>query len=135
MISTDEEKQYKVITELMTHLFRQCGYLQEENIIELDIYQDFLKTLQHHVFMGNVSITQLIHFMILMVYMSFCRLNHYTEYMSNREAVFLKAAVHISLGDNSLQDYILHEGRSSFNKSIPEKFTTSGQKKSTCGEH
>ena len=97
MMSTDEEKQYKVITELMTHLFQQCGYLKEENIIELDNYQDFLKTLQHHVFMGNVSITQLIHFMILMVYMSFCRLNHYTEYMSNREAVLLKAAVHISL--------------------------------------
>ena len=32
-----------------------------------------------------------------MVYMSFCRLNHYTEYMSNRDAVLLKAAVHISL--------------------------------------
>ena len=47
--------------------------------------------------MGNVSITQLIHFMILMVYMSFCRLNHYTEYMSDRDAVLLKAAVHISL--------------------------------------
>ena len=43
------------------------------------------------------SITQLIHFIILMVYMSFCRLNHYTEYMSNRDAVLLKAAVHISL--------------------------------------
>ena len=97
MMSTEEEKQYKVITELMTHLFQQCGYLQEENIIELDNYQDFLKTLQHHVFMGNVSITQLIHFMILMVFMSFCRLNHYTEYMSNRDAVLLKAAVHISL--------------------------------------
>ena len=97
MMSTDEEKQYKVITELRTHLFQQCGYLQEENIIELDNYQDFLKTLQHHVFMGNMSITQLIHFMILMVYMSFCRLNHHTEYMSNREAALLKVAVHISL--------------------------------------
>ena len=27
MMSTEEEKQYKVITELMTHLFQQCGYL------------------------------------------------------------------------------------------------------------
>ena len=97
IMSTDDEKQYKVMTELMTHMFQQCGYLQEENIIELENYQDFLKTLQHHVFMGNVSITQLIHFMILMVYMSFCRLNHYTEYMSDRDAVLLKAAVHISL--------------------------------------
>ena len=97
MMSTDEEKQYKVITELMTHLFQQCGYLPEENIIELDNYQDFLKTLQHHVFMGNVSITQLTHYMMLMVYKSFCRLNHYTEFLSSREAVLLKAAVHISL--------------------------------------
>ena len=97
MMSTEEEKQYKVTTELMTHMFQQCGYLPEENIIELDNYQDFLSALQHHVFMGNVSITQLIHFMILMVYMTFCRLNHYTEYMSDRDAVLLKAAVHISL--------------------------------------
>ena len=97
MMSTDEEKQYKVITELMTHMFQQRGYLPEENIIELENYQDFLKTLQHHVFIGNVSITQLIHFMILMVYMSFCILNHYTEYMSDRDAVLLKATVHISL--------------------------------------
>ena len=97
IMSTDDEKQYKVITELMTHMFQQCGYLQEENIIELENYQDFLKSLQHHVFMRNVSITQLIHFIIVMVCMSFCRLSHYTEYMSDRDAVLLKAAVHISL--------------------------------------
>ena len=90
-------KQYKVLTELMTHMFQQCGYLQEENIIELSNYQDFLRALQHHIFMGDVSVTQLIHFIILMVYMSFCRLTHYTEYMTNREAVLLKAAIHISL--------------------------------------
>ena len=96
-MTTDDEKEYKVLTELMTHMFQQCGYLQEENIIELSNYQDFLRALQHHIFMGDVSVTQLIHFIILMVYMSFCRLTHYTEYMTNREAVLLKAAVHISL--------------------------------------
>ena len=47
--------------------------------------------------MGNVSTTQLIHFIISMVYMSLCRLSHYTQYMNNREAFLLKAAVHISL--------------------------------------
>ena len=97
IMSTDDEKQYKVMTELMSHMFQQCGYLQEENIIELENYQEFLKALQHHVFMGNVSITQLVHFITLMGYMSLCRLNHYTEYMSDRDAVLLKAAVHISL--------------------------------------
>ena len=96
-MSTDDENQYKVLTELMTHMFQQCGYLQEENIIELSNYQDFFRALQHHVFMGDVSVTQLIHFIILMVYMSFCRLTHYTEYMKDRDAVLLKAAIHISL--------------------------------------
>ena len=70
-MTTDDEKEYKVLTELMTHMFQQCGYLQEENIIELSNYQDFLRALQHHIFMGDVSVTQLIHFIILMVYMSF----------------------------------------------------------------
>ena len=32
-----------------------------------------------------------------MVYMSFCRLSHYPEYMSDRDAVLIKAAVHTSL--------------------------------------
>ena len=96
-MTTDDEKQYQVLKEMMTHMFQQCGYLPEENIIELSNFQDFLRALQHHIFMGDVSITQLIHFIILMVYMSFCRLNHYTEYMSNRDAVLLKAAIHISL--------------------------------------
>ena len=94
---TVQEKQYKVLTELMTDMFQQCGYLPEENIIEMDNYQDFLRALQHHVFMGNVSTTQLIHFIIFMIYMSFCRLSHYTKYMTNKEAVLLKAAVQISL--------------------------------------
>ena len=97
IMSTADEKQYKMMTELMTHMFQQWGYLQEENVIELDNYQDFLKALQHHMFMGNVSITQLIHFIIFMVYMSFCRLSHYTECMTDRDAVLLKAAVYISL--------------------------------------
>ena len=97
IMSTEQKKQYKVMTELMIHMFQQCGYLPEENIIEMDNYQDFLRALQHHVYMGHVSITQLIHFIIFMVYMSFCRLSHYTEYMTDRDAVLLKAAVHISL--------------------------------------
>ena len=96
-MTTDDEKEFQVLKEVMTNMFQQCGYLKEENIIELSNYQDFLRALQHHVFMGDVSITQLIHFIILMVYMSFCRLHLYTEYMTDREAVLLKAALHISL--------------------------------------
>ena len=94
---TVQEKHYKVLTELMTHMFQQCSDIHEEKIIEMDNYEYFLILLQHHVFMGNLSTTQLIHFIIFMVYMSFCRLNHYTRYMTNREAVLLKAAVQISL--------------------------------------
>ena len=47
--------------------------------------------------MGNVSTTQLTHFIMLMVYMSFCRLNHYTKCMTDEEAVLLKIAVQMTL--------------------------------------
>ena len=41
IMSIEHDKQYKVMTELMTHMFQQCGYLPEENIIEMDNYQTF----------------------------------------------------------------------------------------------
>ena len=78
-------------------MFQQCGHLHEEKIIEMDNYQDFLKVLHHHTFMDNVSTTQLTHFIMLMVYMSFCRLNHYTRCMTDKEAVLLKVAVQMTL--------------------------------------
>ena len=81
----------------MTQMFLQCGLLIEADIIEMDHYQDFLKALHHHTIMGNVSTTQLTHFIILMVYMSFCRLKHYTVHMVDRNAALLKSAVWMSL--------------------------------------
>ena len=47
--------------------------------------------------MGNVSTTHLTHFIILMVYMSLCRLNYYTRDLTDREADLLKEAVQMSL--------------------------------------
>ena len=96
-ISSVQEKQYKVLTEVMTEMFQQCGLLIEPDIMDMDNYQDFLKVLQHHIFMGNVSTTQLTHFIMLMVYMSLCRPNHYTQYMTDKEAVLLKEAVQMTL--------------------------------------
>ena len=52
----------------MTEIFHQCGLLDEVEVIEPDNYEDFLKVLHHHTFMGNVSTTQLTHFIMLMVY-------------------------------------------------------------------
>ena len=97
IMSTEQEKQYKVLTEVMTEMFHQCGLLSEAEVIEIDNYQDFLKVLHHHTLMGNVSTTQLTHFIMLMVYMSFCRLNHYTKCMTDKEAVLLKVAVQMTL--------------------------------------
>ena len=97
IMSTEQEKQYKVLTEVMTEMFHQCGLLCEAEVIDIDNYQDFLKVLHHHTFMGNVSTTQLTHFIMLMVYMSFCRLNHYTRCMTDKEAVLLKVAVQMTL--------------------------------------
>ena len=96
-MSSEQQKQYKILTEVMTEMFHQCGILGEAEIIELDNYKDFLKVLHYHTFMGNVSTIQLTHFIMLMVYMSFCRLNHYTSCMTDKEAVLLKVAVQMTL--------------------------------------
>ena len=96
-ISSVQEKQYKALTEVMTEMFQQCGLLIETDIMEMDNYRNFLKVLQHHIYIGKLSTTQLTHFIILRVYMSFCRLNHYTQYMPDKDAVLLKEAVQMTL--------------------------------------
>ena len=97
IMSTEQEKQDKVLTEVMTEMFHQCGLLSEAEVIEIDHYQNFLKVLHHQSFMGNVSTTQLTHFIMLMVYMSFYRPIHYTRCMTDKEAVLLKVAVKMTL--------------------------------------
>ena len=47
--------------------------------------------------MGNETINQLDQFLILMTYMSFCRMNHYTDYMKDEDAVNLEVAVWMSI--------------------------------------
>ena len=47
--------------------------------------------------MGNVSFNQLGQFLILMTYMSFCRINHYTNYMKEEDAVNLEVAVWMNI--------------------------------------
>ena len=97
--------------------------------MEMDNYQDFLEVLQHHIFMGNVSTTQLTHFIMLMVYMSFCRLNHYTQYMIDKEAVLLKEAVLMTLVIMAFRTIILHEGMSQHNQSLLQKHTLRSKEK------
>ena len=63
----------------------------------MDNYQDFLKVLHHHSIMGNISTTQVTHFIMLMVYMSFCRLKHYTMYIGDRNGEILKQSIWMSL--------------------------------------
>ena len=43
-MSTEQEKQYKVLIEVMIEMFHQCGFLSEAEVIEIDHYQDFLKS-------------------------------------------------------------------------------------------
>ena len=50
--SNVQEKHFKVLTEIMTEMFLQCGLLIEADIIEMDNYQDFLKALHHHTIHG-----------------------------------------------------------------------------------
>ena len=51
----------------------------------------------HHLVLGNISTTQVTQFIILMVYMSTCRLKHYTDYLEDRHAEMLKASIWMTL--------------------------------------
>ena len=84
------EMHYKVFSEVMTTMFHQCGILMDHNIFEMQNYEIFLKTLHHHLVMGTVNMTQVGHFLILMTYMSFCRSNHYTDYLSDSEEALIE---------------------------------------------
>ena len=88
-----QEKHFKILSEVMTVMFYQCGILQDCDVLAIHQYEQFLKALYHHMVMGNVTISQLGQFLILMTYMSFCRINHYTNYMKDEDAINLEVAV------------------------------------------
>ena len=66
-----QEKHFKVLSEVMTAMFYQCGILQDYDVLAIQGYEQFLKALHHHMVMGNVTLNQLGHFLILMTYMQF----------------------------------------------------------------
>ena len=92
-----QEKHFKVLSEVMTAMFYQCGILQDYDVLAIQGYEQFLKALHHHMVMGNVTLNQLGHFLILMTYMSFCRIGHYTDYMREEDAINLEIAVWMSI--------------------------------------
>ena len=92
-----QEKHLKVLSEVMTAMFYQCGILQDYDVLAIQGYEQFLKALHHHMVMGNVTINQPGHFLILMTYMSFCRINHYTDYMREEDAINLEITVWMSI--------------------------------------
>ena len=91
------EMHYKVFSEVMTTMFHQCGILMDCNIFEIQNYELFLRALHHHLVMGTVNMTQVGQFIILMTYMPFCRLNHYTDYLSDREGAMIEPALWMCL--------------------------------------
>ena len=92
-----QEKHFKVLSEMMTAMFYQCVILQDYDVLAIQGYEQFLKALHHHMIMGNVTLNQLGHFLILMTYMSFCRIGHYTSYMKEEDAINLEIAVWMSI--------------------------------------
>ena len=91
------EMHYKVFSEVMITMFHQCGILMDCNIFEIQNYELFLRALHHHLVMETVNMTQVGHFLILMTYMSFCRLNHYTDYLSDREGAMIEPVLWMCL--------------------------------------
>ena len=95
--SNIQEKHFKVLSEVMTAMFYQCGILQDYDVLAIQGYEQFLKALHHHMVLGNVTLHQLGHFLILMTYMSFCRIGHYTVYMREEDSINLEVAVWMSI--------------------------------------
>ena len=91
------EIHYKVFSEVMATMFHQCGILMDCNIFEIQNYELFLRALHHHLVMGTVNMTQVGHFLILMTYMSICRLNHYTDHLSDREGAMIEPVLWMCL--------------------------------------
>ena len=81
----------------MTEVFLHCGLVNDEWMIEVANYQDFLKVLLYHLVLGNISTTQVTQFTILMVYMSTCRMKHYSDYMETRHARMQKSSIWLTL--------------------------------------
>ena len=52
-----QEKHYKVLSEVMTEMFYQCGILQDYDVLAIQGYEQFLKALHHHMILGNVTPT------------------------------------------------------------------------------
>ena len=92
-----QEKHFKVLSEVMTAMFYQCGILQDYDVLAIQGYEQFLKALHYHMVLGNVTLNQLGHFLILMTYMSFCRIGHYTAYMREEDAINLEIAIWMSI--------------------------------------
>ena len=95
--STTQQKHFQVLTEVMTELFLHCGLVNDEWVIEVTNYQAFLKVLLHHLVLGNISTTQVTQFTILMVYMSICRMKHYSDSIKDRHAKMLKSSIWMTL--------------------------------------
>ena len=91
------EMHYKVFSKVLTTMFHQCGILRDCNNFEIQNYELFLRALHHHLVMGAVNMTQVGHFLILMTCMSFSRLNHYTDYLSDREEAMIEPALWMCL--------------------------------------
>ena len=108
--STIQQKHFQVLTEVMAEVFLHCGLVVDECLIEVTNCQDFLKVLLHHLVLGNISTSQVTQFTILMVYMSTCRMKHYTYYMENRNAEMLKASIWMTLVNHGFQNHLLYEG-------------------------
>ena len=50
-----QEKHYKVLSEVMTAMFYQCGILQDYDVLVIQGYEQFIKALHHHMVLGNVT--------------------------------------------------------------------------------
>ena len=130
--STIQQKHFQVLTEVMTELFLHCGLVNDEWVIEVTNYQDFLKVLLHHLVLGNISTTQVTQFTILMVYMSTCRMKHYSDSMEDRHAKMLKSSIWLTLVIMAFRTTFTMMGGTKIINTYYRNIPAEGQKTSAC---
>ena len=66
--------------------------------------------LQHHVMMGNINMTQVGHFLIIMTHISFCRSSHFHTECTATDVNTINATIDLAIVMSSFQTKFFYDG-------------------------
>ena len=94
----------------MASLFTKAKLLDNDDVDELHSFLQFQRSIQHHVMMGNINMTQIAHFLIMMTYMSFCRSSHFHTECIATDVSTINATIDLAIVMCSFQTKFFYDG-------------------------